>query len=92
MSTQALTGLRDFLVESLSVADMNWLAAELTDYAKKEGFPLKRYTKEEINAMLDEAEAEIAAGKGIPHEEVMREWDEELARMEQEERELAEAV
>lgn len=92
MSSQALTGLRDYLTGTLSIADMNWLVAELTDYAKKEEFPLKRYTKEEINAILDETEAEIAAGKGIPHEEVMREWDEELARMELEERELAEAV
>ncbi len=92
MSTQALTGLRDYLTGTLSVADMNWLAVELTKFANKGEFPLKRYTKEEINAMLDEAEAEIAAGKGTPHDEVMREWDEELARMEQEEHELAEAV
>ena len=92
MSTQALTGLRDYLTGTLSVADMNWLVDELTKFAKKDEFPLKRYTKEEINAMLDEAEAEIAAGKGTPHDEVMREWDEELARMEQEEHELAEAV
>ena len=42
--------------------------------------------------MLDEAEAEIAAGKGIPHEEVMREWNEELALMEQEEQKYAKAV
>ena len=34
-----------------------------------EGYPYKRYTKAEINAMLDEAEAEIAAGGGIPDEE-----------------------
>ena len=92
MSTQALTGLRDYLTGTLSVHDMNWLAAELTEYAKKEELPLKRYTMEEIDAMLDAAEAEIAAGKETPHEEVMREWDEELARMEQEEYELAEAV
>ena len=77
---------------TLSVADMNWLVDELTKFANKGEFPLKRYTMEEINAMLDEAEAEIAAGKGTPHDEVMREWDEELARMEQEEHELAEAV
>ncbi len=32
---QALTGLRDFLVESLSVADMNWLIAELTEFLEK---------------------------------------------------------
>ena len=39
---------------------------------------------EEINAMLDEAEANFAAGKGIPHEEVMRRSREKLARMRQE--------
>ena len=52
--------------------------------------PIKRYTKAELNAMLDEAEAEIAAGKGTPHEEVMREMDEEIERWEQEELEMAE--
>ncbi len=50
--------------------------------------PMKRYTMAELNAMLDEAEAEIAAGGGTPHEEVMREWEEELAREEQEELEM----
>ena len=55
-----------------------------------EGYPYKRYTKAELNAMLDEAEAEIAAGKGTPHEEVMREMDEEIERWEQEELEMAE--
>ena len=54
-----------------------------------EGYPYgRRYTKAELNAMLDEAEAEIAAGGGTPHEEVMREWEEELAREEQEELEM----
>ena len=88
-----MTGLRDYLTGTLSIADMNWLADELKEFVRKEEeFPLKRYTMEEINAMLDAAEAEISAGKGTPHEEVMREWDEEIARIEQEERELAEAV
>ena len=54
--------------------------------------PLKRYTMNEINAMLDAAEADFAAGKGIPHEEVMREWDEELERWEQEDLKVAETV
>lgn len=45
---------------------------------------MKRYTMDDINAMLDEAEADFAAGKGIPDEEVWRKWDEELAREEQE--------
>ena len=50
-----------------------------------EGYPYKRYTKEELNAMLDEAEAEIAAGGGITDEEVWRKYDEEFALEEQEE-------
>ena len=50
-----------------------------------EGYPYKRYTKAELNAMLDEAEAEIAAGGGIPDEEVWRKYDEEFALEEQEE-------
>ena len=54
--------------------------------------PMKRYTMDDINAMIDEAEREIAAGLGTPHEEVMREWDEELEREEQEELEMAEMV
>ena len=44
-----------------------------------------------MNAILDRAEEEIAAGKGTPHEEVMREWEEEIERWEQEDLELAES-
>ena len=54
--------------------------------------PMKRFTMDDINAMLDEAEADFAAGKGIPDEEVWRKWDEELARDEQREPEMAEAI
>ena len=45
--------------------------------------PMKRYTMAELNATLDEAEADIAAGRVTDHEELMREWEEELAREEQ---------
>lgn len=47
--------------------------------------PMRRYTMDDINAMLDEAEANFAAAKGIPHEEVMRELEEEFAREDAEE-------
>ena len=90
MRTQALTGLRDYLTGTLSIADMNWLAGELTDYANKEEFPLKRYTMEEINAMLDEAEADIVEGRVIDDEDAWDDLNEELAR--EKELELAEAV
>ena len=43
-----------------------------------EGNPYKRYTKAELNAMIDEAEAEIAAGGGIPDEEAWDDLEEEI--------------
>ena len=53
---------------------------------------LKPYTLEEINAMLDKAEANFAAGKGIPDEEAWDEWKEDFARMRKKEPEIVEAV
>ena len=84
------------LVESVKPAIKREQSDASIDYAEREQArpevkpkmmappPMKRFTMDEINAMLDEAEADFAAGKGIPHEEVMREWDEELERWEQE--------
>ena len=53
---------------------------------------MKRFTMDDINDMLNEAEANFEAGAGIPHEEVMRELDDEIERWEQEEMEMAEVV
>ena len=83
MSTATLTNLRDYLTGTLSPANMLWLSTQLADFAKKkEKAPLKRYTMDEINTMLDEAEADFAAGKGIPDEEVWRELEDEFPDME----------
>ena len=60
------------------------VADDLTTEEMLEGYPYKRYTKAELNTMLDEAEAEIAAGGGIDDEDLRREDEEEY------ERELAE--
>ena len=92
MSTATLTNLRDYLYGTLSPADMTWLGTQLIEYAKKEEYAPVPYTKEEINTMLDLAEADFEAGLGIPHEEVMREWKEEIARAEQEGIDMAKAV
>ncbi len=62
---------------------------------KQESEQLKPYTMEEINAMLDAAEADIAAGRTTPHEESMRQARERIARkarMKREESVMAEAV
>lgn len=94
MSTTALTGLRDYLTGTLSNSNMIWLATQLTEFVKKQQQepPFRRYTMDEINAMLDEAEANIAAGRGIPDEEAWDDLEEELAMLEQEEHQMAEAV
>ena len=87
MSTTALQGLLDYLYGTLTPGNMRWVAEHLVMPADKVENPdLKPYTMDEINAMLDKAEAEIAAGIGTPHEEVMREMDEEIARWKAEER------
>jgi len=78
MSTAALQNVfNGLLAYNLSAADKRWLANRLTQQADEED--LRPYTMDEINAMLDRAEANIAAGNVIPHEEVMREIEEELA-------------
>jgi hypothetical protein len=81
MSTAVLTGLRDYLYGTLSPENMLWLASQLTEYAKQlEAVPLKHYTKAELNALLDEAESNIAAGKTIPSEKVWRDLEEEFSK------------
>lgn len=83
MSTTALQGLLEYLYGTLTPKDMCWVADHLIEHAQRSSEPVKRLTMEEVNAMLDEAEANFAAGRTIPHEEVMRRWDEEIAQMEQ---------
>ena len=45
--------------------------------------PKKRFTMDDINAMIEESERQIAAGETISHEDMMREWEEEVEREEQ---------
>ena len=92
MSTATLTGLLDYLYDTLTPSNMRWVAEHLIEHAEKEEPSLKPYTIEELHARIARAEADIAAGRVTPHEEVMREWKEELIREEQEEPELAEAI
>ena len=57
-----------------------------------EGYTYKRYTKAELNAMLDEAEANFEAGLGIPDEEAWDDLEEELELEKRQELEVAEAL
>lgn len=85
MSTATLSGLRDYLYSTLSPANMIWLGTQLVEYAKKEEHVPVPYTMEEVNAILDAAEANFEAGLGIPGEDVFRELEEEFAREDAEE-------
>ena len=60
------------------------VADDLTTEEMLEGYPYKRYTKAELNAMLDEAERDFEAGLGIDDDDLRKEDEEEY------ERELAE--
>ena len=91
MSRATLSGLRDYLYSTLSPADMLWLGTQLTEYARNEEYSLKPYAMKEINAMLDQVEADFTAGMGIPHEDVVREMEEDI-RKEREELKMAKAV
>lgn len=88
MSEATLQGLLDYLYSTLTPDNMRWMATNLMAHADSDEENLKPYTMEELNAMLDEAEADIAAGRTIPHEVVMREIEEEFALEEQ----MAEAL
>ena len=91
MSTAALTNLLDYLYGTLSPSNMKWVGEHLIEYAKKEqDEQLRPFTMEELNARIDQAEADIAAGRVIDDDDVWAELDEELAREEQ--REMAEAI
>ena len=81
MSTVAYNGLMDFLCNTFAPEDLMRMGEQLIYRAKQLQEPtLQPYTMEEINAMIDKAEADIEAGRMIPDEDVMREMVEELRR------------
>ena len=65
MSTVALQNLWDTILGyNLSTANKRWLAEHLIEQVEKEtAEQVEPYTKAEINAMIDESEADIAAGR-----------------------------
>jgi predicted transcriptional regulator len=73
MDRERLKAMGDNLWDTLSDDDREWLAEYLTTDAV--GSPFKRYSMDEINTMLDEAEARFDAGRYVTNEEVMRRLD-----------------
>ena len=96
MSTQALTGLRDYLTGTLSTNDMMWLVEELTGYVRKDD-AFEPYTIEELHARIAKSERNFAEGRYITSEELFCDLDKEFHFLEKGEVEdwdpqLAEAV
>lgn len=71
MSTAALTGLLDYLCGTLTPSNMRWVGEHLIEYAEKEETEkLRQYSMQEIDDMLDEAEAAFEAGEFLTNDEV----------------------
>ncbi len=71
MSTTALEGLLSYLYGTLTPSNMKWVGEHLIEYAKQEqDKQLRPYTMQEIDDMLDEAEAAFEAGDCLSNDEV----------------------
>jgi glutathione S-transferase len=71
MSTATLTSLLDYLYGTLTPNNMRWVGEHLIEQAKKEeSEQLRPYSMEEIDNMLDEAEAAFEAGDYLTNDEV----------------------
>ena len=66
------------LAQSLSADNKRWLAEKLYQSVEEEEEHLTPYTMEEINAWIDESEADFAAGRYLTTEEANREVREAL--------------
>ena len=87
MSTETLSGLRDYLFSTLSRSNMLWLATQLKERAEKEE-ELKPYTIEELHQMVEEGRKQIAEGHYLTSEEVFSDLFGEFGVEEKEQKEL----
>jgi len=74
MSAVVLQGLLEFLKSTLTMDNREWLAAHLVEPS----VDARPYTKEELVARVEEAEADIAAGRFRTEEEMEAFMDEAL--------------
>lgn len=78
MSTNILTGLRDYLYGTLSPANLWWLSEQLRQHVL-ELRQSQPYTKEEIDIIIAESEQQLKEGKIKTHEEVFKKLFEKKA-------------
>ena len=71
MSRELLQNLGNYLLGTLTKDDTAWLIQYLMESSHQR--PLRPYTMEEINAMIDEAEKESANGDFVNNEDLFKE-------------------
>ena len=66
-----MNGLLEYLYGTLTPSNMRWVGEHLIEHAKtEESKQLRPYTMQEIDDMLDEAEAAFEAGEYLTNDEV----------------------
>ena len=79
MSTATLNGLRNYLYDTLTPANLIWLGTQLTEYGRRQERQLKPYTKEELMARIELSEQQFDEGKYQDFDEAMAELEKEFA-------------
>ena len=87
MSEATLSNLLEYLYETHTPSNMQWLVEHLIEHANP---AIKPYTVEELNARIDQSERNPAEGKVYDFDDVMQEIEEEFAL--EEKLEMAEVV
>lgn len=87
MSEATLSNLLEYLYDTLTPSNMQWLGKHLIEHANP---AIKPYTMDELNARIDQSERDSNEGKVYDFDAVMQEIDKEFAL--EEELEMAEAV
>ena len=82
MSTATLNGLLEYLYATLSPSNQKWLGEHLIEHAEIVEDPLRPYTMEEINAMLEESERDFEAGRCFSTDDVLRMCEESILQSE----------
>ena len=79
MSEATLKGLLEYLYDTLTPSNMQWLGERLIEHARNEEEKPKPYTIEELHHMVAEGEQQFAEGKWQDSEDMFRELEEELS-------------
>ncbi len=81
MSTATLNGLLEYLYATLTPSNQKWLGEHLIEHAENEEDPIRPYSMEEIDAMLEESERDFEEGRCYSTEEAIQMCKEEISQL-----------